>query len=285
MNSGQTGSTEPGGVGKSITQSFINRVNRMKGDLDPEIEMASPVAPPSAPAETPVEVPAASVDLPTPAVAATPVEAPAVSSPSAPEVSPLGQPNLSAPAVDVAPAVTLGGLKSASEATTAEATGLMDPPPEMKTAEKKPPKEPKKPREPKPTVASTTVSKTTRQTRRARLRISRVDPWSVMKTALLFGVAGWIMFIVATWIVFAVLDMTGLYEAINDTVAQIFASPDRTEDFNIREYINTTRATALAALVGAVNVVIMTALATIFAFLYNLTAVVMGGIEVTMAED
>ena len=123
------------------------------------------------------------------------------------------------------------------------------------------------------------------KSRRARLRISRIDPWSVMKTALLFGVAGWIMFIVASFIVFTVLEMTGLYEAINSTVEQIFASPEQSEDFNIQDYVNTTRGTALAALVGAVNVVIITALATIFAFLYNLTAVVMGGIEVTMAED
>ena len=125
----------------------------------------------------------------------------------------------------------------------------------------------------------------TRHSRRARLRISRVDPWSVMKTALLFSVAGWIIFIVATWVVFTVLDQTGLYGAVNDTIAQVFASPDSTATFNIQDYINTTRATAIAALVGAVNVVILTALATIFAFLYNLSAVVMGGIEVTMAED
>jgi len=125
----------------------------------------------------------------------------------------------------------------------------------------------------------------TRHSRRARLRISRVDPWSVMKTALLFSVAGWIIFIVATWVVFTVLDQTGLYGAINDTVAQIFASPGAASTFNIQDYVNTTRATAIAALVGAVNVVILTALATLFAFLYNLSAVVMGGIEVTMAED
>jgi len=136
-----------------------------------------------------------------------------------------------------------------------------------------PPAETKKPPRPK-----------TRHSRRARLRISRIDPWSVMKTALLFSIAGWIIFIVATWVVFTVLDQTGLYGAINDTVAQIFAT-DNSDTFNIQNYVNTTRATAVAALVGAVNVVILTALATIFAFLYNLSAVVMGGIEVTMAED
>jgi hypothetical protein len=124
-----------------------------------------------------------------------------------------------------------------------------------------------------------------RQARRARLRISRIDPWSVMKTFLLFGVAGWIIVIVATWVTFTVLDGTGVYDVINNTVATIFASPEAVDQFNVRDYVNTTRATAVAALVGAVDVIIMTALATIFAFLYNLSAVVMGGIEVTMAED
>ncbi|MDR2895373.1 MAG: DUF3566 domain-containing protein [Propionibacteriaceae bacterium] len=121
--------------------------------------------------------------------------------------------------------------------------------------------------------------------RRARLRISRVDPWSVMKITLMFAVAIWIITIVATWAVFAVLDGTGLYDAINDTVSTIFTSPGAAGSFNIKDWVNTTRATAIAALIGAVNVVIMTALATIFSFLYNLAANVMGGIEVTLAED
>ena len=145
------------------------------------------------------------------------------------------------------------------------------------------PLKPEKVERRRPTV--TTAPATSRQIRRARLRISRIDPWSVMKTSLLFGVAGWIIMIVATWAVFTVLNMTGLYEAINSTVAQVFASPDSVNTFNIKDYVNTTRATALAALVGAVNVIILTALATIFAFLYNLSATVMGGLEVTMAED
>ncbi|MDR0849631.1 MAG: DUF3566 domain-containing protein [Propionibacteriaceae bacterium] len=123
------------------------------------------------------------------------------------------------------------------------------------------------------------------QTRKARLRISRVDPWSVMKTALLFGVAGWIIIVVATFVIMTVLDETGLYAAINSTVAQVFAQPGAVDQFDIKDYVNTTRVTALAAAVGGVSVILLTALATVFAFLYNLSANVMGGIEVTLAED
>jgi hypothetical protein len=124
-----------------------------------------------------------------------------------------------------------------------------------------------------------------RRTRRARLRISRIDPWSVMKTSLLFGIAGGIIFVVATYVLMSVIEATGLFTAINSMVKDILASPTDTTTFDITTYINTKRATGLAALIGAIDVVIFTALATVFSFLYNLSATMLGGLEITLAED
>lgn len=124
-----------------------------------------------------------------------------------------------------------------------------------------------------------------RRTRRARLRISRIDPWSVMKTSLLFGIAGGIIFVVATYVLMSVIEATGLFDAINQMVKDILASPSDTTTFDITTYINTKRATGLAALIGAIDVVIFTALATVFSFLYNLSATMLGGLEITLAED
>src|SRR5450759_4725261 len=109
-----------------------------------------------------------------------------------------------------------------------------------------------------------------RRVRRARLRISRIDPWSVMKTSLLFGIAGGIIFVVATYVLMSVIEATGLFTAINQMVKDILASPSDTTTFDITTYINTKRATGLAALIGAIDVVIFTALAPVFSFLYNL---------------
>jgi hypothetical protein len=124
-----------------------------------------------------------------------------------------------------------------------------------------------------------------RRTRRARLRVSRIDPWSVMKTSLLFGIAGGIIFVVATYVLMSVVEATGLFEAINSMVKDVLASPSDTTTFDITTYINTKRATGLAALIGAIDVVIFTALATVFSFLYNLSATMLGGLEITLAED
>ncbi len=123
------------------------------------------------------------------------------------------------------------------------------------------------------------------RTRRARLRISRIDPWSVMKTSLLFGIAGGIIFVVATYVLMSVIEATGLFGAVNTMVKDVLASPSDTTAFDITTYINTKRATGLAALIGAIDVVIFTALATVFSFLYNLSATMLGGLEITLAED
>ncbi len=126
---------------------------------------------------------------------------------------------------------------------------------------------------------------TSRRTRKARLRLSRVDPWSVMKTSFLFSVAGGIMFWVATYVVWAVIGSSGLFQAINDAVSQIVSSPTDQNPFQIEDYINTNKVLGTAALIAVVDIVIFTALGTLGSFLYNLSATMLGGLEITLAED
>lgn len=124
-----------------------------------------------------------------------------------------------------------------------------------------------------------------RRTRKARLRLSRIDPWSVFKTMLLFSMAGAIITLVATWVVWGVINATGVFEAVNEQVNKLVATPGAENTFKLEDYVNTNKVLGFTALVGALNVVLLTALGTIFAFLYNLASTVMGGLEVTLAED
>jgi Transmembrane domain of unknown function (DUF3566) len=124
-----------------------------------------------------------------------------------------------------------------------------------------------------------------RRTRKARLRLSRLDPWSVMKTSFLFSIAAGIMLVVAVYSIWAVLSTSHLFDSINEIVRSVVSTPGDTTPFRIQEYINTQKVMGVTALIACVDVVIFTALATLGSFLYNLAATMLGGLEITLAED
>ncbi len=123
------------------------------------------------------------------------------------------------------------------------------------------------------------------RTRRARLRIARIDPWSVMKTSFLFSIAFGVIVWVAVYIVWTVVGASGMFEAINKALTTVIASPQDLTPIRVEDYVNTNKIMGITAMLGVVNVVILTALGTIFAFLYNLSANILGGLELTLAED
>lgn len=124
-----------------------------------------------------------------------------------------------------------------------------------------------------------------RRTRRARLRVSRVDPWSVMKTCFMFAIAFGIISWICVYVVWSVVNASGMMEALNQALTNILSSPSDQTPVRIEDFINTNKVMGVTALIAVINVVITTALGTIFAFLYNLSANILGGLELTLAED
>lgn len=121
--------------------------------------------------------------------------------------------------------------------------------------------------------------------RRARLRLTRVDPWSVMKTAFLLSVAFGVVTFVAIFMVWSVLGAAGVWDSINSAVASIVEGDNNSSGFDVTDYVGMSRVLGFTLLVAVLDVILMTALATLSAFLYNLAAALLGGIEVTLAED
>lgn len=124
-----------------------------------------------------------------------------------------------------------------------------------------------------------------RRTRKARLRVARVDPWSVMKTFFLFSIAGGIMACVAVGVVFTVIEGSGLFDSLDQMVTDVLGQPGDDTPFQVRDYLNFNRVMGVTAFLACIDVVILTALATLGSFLYNLSATMLGGFEVTLAED
>ena len=134
-----------------------------------------------------------------------------------------------------------------------------------------------------PSRRSAPAGSSKRAPRRARLRLTRIDPWSVMKTSFLLSVAFGIVTVVSVFIVWTVLGGAGVWDSINATVEDVLGSEGAS--FDVTDYISTSRVLGFTMLVAVVDVVLMTAIATLTAFLYNMAAALLGGIDVTLAED
>lgn len=124
-----------------------------------------------------------------------------------------------------------------------------------------------------------------RPARKARLRIAKLDPWSVMKTALMFSIATAIILFVAVAMLWSVIEASGALGMVQETLNALLGNPDGSGQVQVSAYIDRWRVLGFTAVVCGVNVILLTALATLWAFLYNLTSSVLGGLEVTLAED
>jgi hypothetical protein len=111
-----------------------------------------------------------------------------------------------------------------------------------------------------------------------------LDPWSVMKTSFLLSIAFGIVSVVAVAVVWSVLDAAGVWDSINKTVTDVIGGQSA-QNFDVKNYVGTSRVLGFTMIVAVVDVVLITAIATLTAFLYNLAAALLGGVEVTLAED
>jgi hypothetical protein len=157
---------------------------------------------------------------------------------------------------------------------------VLPPPPEDLLA----PDEPERPRPQRDEPEVSPPARSAHRVRRARLRLVQVEPWSVMKTAFLLSVAIGVVTVVAVGIVWGVLGAAGLWDSVN-SIVQDSIGDSSGAPFEIQKYLGTSRVLGFTMIVAVADVVLITAIATLGAFLYNLSASLLGGIEVTFAED
>jgi hypothetical protein len=126
----------------------------------------------------------------------------------------------------------------------------------------------------------TTGKRPSRGPRRASLQVKRVDPWSVLKLALVLSVALFFVWMIAVAVLYGVLDGMGVWDQLNGTFTEL-TQPDNAAS---QPLISAGGVFSVAAIIGAINIVLITALATVAAFVYNVAADLAGGIEVTLSE-
>ena len=119
--------------------------------------------------------------------------------------------------------------------------------------------------------------------RRADLVIARLEPWSVMKFSFLMSLVAWVVLFVAVAFLYFVLSSLGVFTSIQHTLSSVTSSSG-SAGTNLNHWFSASRVLGYTMLLGAVNIVLITALSTVGAMIYNLVTHLGGGIEVTLRE-
>lgn len=123
-----------------------------------------------------------------------------------------------------------------------------------------------------------------RTPRRAQLQLSRLEPWSVMKFSFVMSLVAFIVLLVAVTVLYVILSGLGVFDAISETVNDLTRDQSSSGGVDAANWFGFGRIFGYTVLVGALNVLLITALSTVGSVIYNLAADLVGGIEVTLKE-
>ena len=115
---------------------------------------------------------------------------------------------------------------------------------------------------------------------RASMQIRHIDPWSTLKVSLVLSVALFFVWMIAVAFLYLVLGGMGVWSKLNSNVGDLLNNTSGSS----ADLVSSGTIFGGAVLIGLVNIVLLSAMATIGAFVYNLTTDLIGGVEVTLAD-
>ncbi len=146
------------------------------------------------------------------------------------------------------------------------------------------------PQKPAPAPAPATVRRAPpkaaakRSVRQAHLTIARVEPWSVMKFSFVVSLVAFVILFVVVTVLWGSLSALGVFDSLQRVVSSVTSS-QASNGVNAAKWFSASRILGWTALLGSINIVLITAMSTIGAVVYNLTSRLVGGVEVTLRES
>jgi hypothetical protein len=113
-------------------------------------------------------------------------------------------------------------------------------------------------------------------TKQVRLKLVYIDFWSVVKLSFLIWLCLGIALVVASVLVWVVLNSTGIFGKLDDTLAEILSDPE----FHVSNTFGLIQVGGFSVVVALLNTVVGTVLGAIGALLYNLSVRFTGGLLV-----
>ena len=113
-------------------------------------------------------------------------------------------------------------------------------------------------------------------TKQVRLKLVYLDFWSVVKLSFLIWLCIGIALVVLSVLVWVVLNSTGIFAKLDDTLQDILVDPD----FHVANTFGLLQVGVFSLVVALLNTVVGTVLGAIAALLYNLSVRFTGGLLV-----
>lgn len=120
--------------------------------------------------------------------------------------------------------------------------------------------------------------------RQAHLTLAEIDPWSVLKFSFAASIVAFVILFVAVFVLYLLLAGMGVFDSLQGTMSSVTSSQN-TAGTDISGWFSASTILGYTALMGILNVVLIPALSTVGAVIYNVIAERFGGIEVTLRES
>jgi len=121
------------------------------------------------------------------------------------------------------------------------------------------------------------------EVRDAQLVLTRIEPWSVFKFSFLVSLVGFVVLMVAVAALYYTFSSLGVFQAIERTVHLVTSSKGNSGT-NAGSWFSAGTVLGYSMAAGAIDVILITALSTVGAVVYNAVSRLSGGVEITLQE-
>ena len=115
-----------------------------------------------------------------------------------------------------------------------------------------------------------------------RLKLRVIDIWSATKVGFFVSLAAGVGIVVAAWLIWSVLANSGVFSAVGGLLSSILGEQN---SFNIEDEFSFSNVMTTALTLAALNIVITTALAAIYAAIFNVISKLIGGVSLTFTNN
>jgi hypothetical protein len=115
-----------------------------------------------------------------------------------------------------------------------------------------------------------------------RLKLRVMDVWSATKVGFFVAIAAGIAIVVGAWLIWSVLANSGVFSAVGGLLSSVLGEANA---FNLEDEFSFDNVMSTALTLALLNLVITTALAAIYALIFNLISKLVGGISLTFTNN